>query len=70
MLLLHETSYHVYKDGWDAPIKQALYCEEEIGNHSDPCAVAVKRARYPRRHLTDTILFQVEPNCHKFISSS
>ena len=35
--------YHVYKDEWDAPIGEVLYCEREIGNRSDPCAVAVKR---------------------------
>ena len=36
--------YHIYKDEWDAPIGEVLYCEREIGNRSDPCAVAVKRA--------------------------
>ena len=36
--------YHVYKDGWDAPIGGVLYCEQEIGNLSDPCVVAVERA--------------------------
>ena len=35
--------YHVYKDNWDAPIGEELYCEREIGNRSDPCAVAVKQ---------------------------
>ena len=36
--------YHIHENGWDAPIGKPLYCELEIGNHSDPCAVAVKRA--------------------------
>ena len=33
-----------YHDGWNAPIDEVLYCEREIGNRSDPCAMAVKRA--------------------------
>ena len=36
--------YHYYKDGWDAPIAEVIYCEQEIGNHGNPCTVAVKRA--------------------------
>ena len=34
----------MYKDNWDAPIGEEFYCEQEIGNRSDPRAVAVKRA--------------------------
>ena len=37
-------AYHIYNDGWDAPISKVFYREWEIGNHSDPCVVAVKRA--------------------------
>ena len=36
--------YHVNKDGWDSPIGEVLCCEQETGNLSDHCAVAVKRA--------------------------
>ena len=39
-----KVSYHIYKDGWDAPTGEVLYCKWEIGNHSDPCAVAVNVA--------------------------
>ena len=46
---LLETSYHVSKDGWDAPIDLVLYCEQEFGNRSNPCAVAVKRSSYSWR---------------------
>ena len=35
---------HVYKNGWDVPIGEVINRDIEIGNHSDPCAVAVKRA--------------------------
>ena len=35
--------YHIYKEGWNAPVGQVLFCEREIGNCSDPSAVAVKR---------------------------
>ena len=34
--------YHVY--GMHALIDEVFYCEQEIGNHSNPCAVVVKRA--------------------------
>ena len=38
--------YHIYIDGWDAPIGEVLNCEQVIGNLSDPYAMAVKRATF------------------------
>ena len=35
--------YHICKGGWDAPLDLVLYYEQEIRNHGDPCAVAVKK---------------------------
>ena len=49
------------------PIGEILYCDQEIGNCSDPCAVAVKRA-IPWRHLTNIILFWMKLDRHKSIS--
>ena len=37
-------AYHVYNDGWNVPISKVFYRERETGNHSNHCAVAVKRA--------------------------
>ena len=39
--------YHIYKDGWDAPLGEVLYCELKKRNCSYHCAVAVKRATVP-----------------------
>ena len=29
---------------WDTPIGKVLYCDREIGNHINPCAVTVNGA--------------------------
>ena len=42
--LLTKVIMHVYKNGWDVPIGEVINCDIEIGNRSDPCAVAVKTA--------------------------
>ena len=42
--LLTKVIMHVYRNGWDVPIGEVINCNREIGNHSDPCAVVVKRA--------------------------
>ena len=53
---IFEVSYHIYKDGWDAPIGEVLYCEQEIRNRSDPCAVSGSEWSYPQSYCLSCLL--------------
>ena len=49
-------SYHdVYRKVWDATIGEALVCEGEPQNTSDPYAVAVKKEGISIGHLLKTV---------------
>ena len=48
--LLTEAIVFIKMDGIATPTGKVLYCEREIGNRSDPCAVIVKKC-YPLRYL-------------------
>ena len=43
--------YHVYKDVWDATIRETLPCKVESGNASDPYAVALKQGSTIAGHV-------------------
>ena len=60
-MAIRETSYYVYKaiDKFST-----VHVHKKLGS----VAILVKRASYPRRRLTDIILFRVESNRHKIIS--
>ena len=59
--------HHVYKEIWDPVNGEVLLCEREIGNSSDPLAVAVMKRLDGEDKIVGHLPRRISPLCSAFI---
>ena len=59
--------HHVYKEIWDPVNGKELTCEREIGNSSDPLAVAVMKRLHGEDNVVGHLPRRISPLCSAFL---
>lgn len=59
--------HHVYKEIWDLVDGEELPCEREIGNSSDPLAVAVMKRLDGEVNIVGHLPHRISPLCSAFL---